>query len=204
MKRFISHLGFLLLISVFAVAAQSETSVAKSLPGKVAAKDYVLQPSDVIRVKVFQEEDLSLEVRISQECTVKLPLIEKVDLTGKTARQAEDYIRDLYARDFIKNPHVTLTVTEYTPRKVNVMGQVNAQGVVTFKQEQGLTLLEAINMAGGFTRLARKKDVTLKRIKPDGTPETVTIDCEALAKGDATESWPLQPDDVIFVPEIRI
>jgi protein involved in polysaccharide export with SLBB domain len=56
----------------------------------------VLQASDLIRVQIFQEDDLNREVRISQENTVKLPLIDTVSLKDKTVRQAEEYIRDLY------------------------------------------------------------------------------------------------------------
>lgn len=202
-KRLPSYVWLLLLSSVFALAAQPEGASAKSsVSTKPSAKDYVLQPSDVIKVQIFQEDDLNRDVRISQECTVQLPLIERVDLTGKTARQAEDYIRALYAKDFIKNPQVNLSVMEYAPRRVNVIGAVNTQGVVVFQQEQGLTLLEAIGKAGGFSRLAAKKKVTLKRIKPDGTTDTTVINCEELAKGETNELWPLQPDDVIYVPEI--
>lgn len=204
MKRSLLRACLLLLSVAFAGAAQSDTSVTKPSAPKAVAKDYILQPSDVIKVQIFQEDDLNRDVRISQECTVQLPLIERVDLTGKTARQAEEYIRSLYARDFLKKPQVNLQVMEYAPRRVNVVGAVNTPGVIIFQQEQGLTLLEAIGKAGSFNRLAQKKRVTLKRIRPDGTTDTTVIDCEELVKGDTNELYPLQPDDVIYVPEIRI
>lgn len=178
-------------------ASRSEAAKADA-PGKL---DYVLQPSDLIRVQVFQEEDLNREVRISQECSVNLPLIGSVDLTGKTARQAEEVIRGLLERDYLVNPQVNLIVVEYVPRNVLVSGSVGAQGVVPFPREQGLTLIDAISRAGGFTRLADKKRVTLKRTNADGRSETFTINAEDLMKGDTTETWPLQPNDVITVPE---
>jgi polysaccharide export outer membrane protein len=84
---------------------------------------------------------------------------------------------------------------------VFVSGSVGLQGVVPFPREQGLTLIDAISRAGGFSRLADKKHVTLKRTNADGKPETFTINAEDLAKGDTTETWPLQPNDVITVPE---
>ena len=177
--------------------ARADAAKAEA-PGKL---DYVLQPSDLIRIQVFQEEDLNREVRISQENSVNLPLIGNVDLTGKTARQAEELIRDLYERDYLVHPQVNLIVVEYVPRNVFVLGSVGTPGVVLFPREQGLTLLDAISRAGSFNRLADKKHVTLKRTNADGKSETYTINAEDLAKGNTTETWPLQPNDVITVPE---
>lgn len=207
MLRPIALVVSLFCVVQYALAATQDAATkgmppkAESTKGQVSKADYVLQPSDLIRVQIFQEDDLNREVRISQEFTVTLPLVNSVDLSGKTARQAESYIRDLYAKDFLVQPQVNLTVVEYAPRRVYVAGSVGAPGVVLFQQEQGLTLIEAISKAGSFNRLADKKRVTLKRTMPDGTSETKTINVEELMKGDSSETWPLQPGDVINVPE---
>ncbi len=169
--------------------------------GATAKADYMLQPADLIRVEIFQEEDLKREVRISQEFTVTLPLIDTIDLRGKTARQAESYIRDLYARDFLVKPQVNLFVLEYAPRRVYVAGAVTTPGEVLFQQEQGLNLIAAISRAGSFNRLADQKRVTLKRTLSDGTSETKIINVEELMKGESNETYPLQPGDVINVKE---
>ncbi len=204
MLRRLPRTFFLAWFCILAAFAAPAEPPAKSDPTKpeAAKTDYVLQPSDLIRVQVFQEEDLTREVRISQECSVTLPLIGTVDLTGKTARQAEEMIRGLYERDYLVHPQVNLIVLEYAPRNVFVLGAVNAPGVVPFPREQGLTLLDAISRAGSFSRLADKKHVTLKRTKADGTTQTWNpINAEDLTKGDSTQTWPLQPNDVITVPE---
>ena len=138
---------------------------------------------------------------ISGEFTVKLPLIDTVYLKDKTARQAEEHIRDLYGREYLAKPQVNLFVLEYAPRRVFLAGAVATPGVVLFLQEQGLTLIDAISRAGSFNRLADKKRVTLKRTKSDGSTETFTINVEELMKGDSNLTWPLQPNDVINVPE---
>ena len=80
-------------------------------------------------------------------------------------------------------------------------GAVATPGVVLFQQEQGLTLIDAISRAGSFNRLADKKRVTLKRTKPDGSTETSTINVDDVMKGDTNQTWPLQPNDVITIPE---
>lgn len=165
--------------------------------------DYVLKPGDLLRVQVFQEEDINRqgEVRISQESTIVLPLIGAVDLKGKTVRQAEELIRKLYDADYLVNPQVSVHVVEYAPRSVDVVGALINPGVVFFPKEEGLTLLGAISRAGSFSRLADKKRVVLKRTMPDGRIETFKIDVEELMKGDTSETWPLEPGDVITVPE---
>jgi len=203
MLRRLSRTFFLAWFCILAASAAPADPTAKSetLKSDAGKTDYVLQPSDFVRVQVFQEEDLNREIRISQECSVNLPLIGTVDLTGKTARQAEETIRALYERDYLVHPQVNLIVLEYAPRNVFVLGSVNAPGVVPFPREQGLTLLDAISRAGSFSRLADKKHVTLKRTNADGTSETKTINAEDLSKGASTETWPLQPNDVITVPE---
>ena len=175
--------------------------VEAELASKVAKSDYVLQASDLIRVQIFQEDDLTREVRVSQEYSIVLPMIGSVDVRGKTLRQAEEIIRDRYDRDFLVNPQVNVIVLEYAKRTVNVMGSVNQPGAVLFPQEEDLSLLDAISRAGGFNRLADRKRVKLSRTLPDGRTESTEINADDLIKSGNTKSFILQRDDVIFVPE---
>ena len=206
---------FILLafVNVTWVQAASSDVPAGAEPAKQEAKqeaaktdtakgDYVLQPQDLIRVQIFQEEELNREVRLSQESSVNLPLVGTVDLKGKTAREAEELIRARYDRDFLVNPQVNLFVIEYAKRYVNVLGAVGNSGPVIFPPEEGLTLIEAITRAGGFARIADKKHVSVKRTNADGKTETSIVNADDIMKGRTDESWPLQPSDTIFVPEI--
>lgn len=185
---------FLLLVAGLVSAAEPQKK-------DVASVDYVLQPLDLIRILVFQEPDLERQVRISQEYTVNLPLIGQIDLSGKSVRQAEELIRSLYDRDYLRNPQITITVIEYTPRTVQVLGAVNQPGSIAFTPEQQMGLVEAIARAGGQARIADLKRVRLSRPKPDGTTETVTVNVDDIMKGNNNDRWLLQKGDVIFVPE---
>jgi len=184
----------------FPLAVVAEDKPAKPITAD-ASSDYVIQPSDLLSVQVFQEDDLKREVRVSQEYSVTLPLIGKVYLKGKTVHQAEAMIRDLYDKDYLVNPQVNLVVIDYAKRSVNVLGSVNSPGVVLFPQEQGLTLLDAISRAGGFSRLADTKKVKLTRTNADGKAETYIIDVDALIKGKSSNAWLLLVNDILFVPE---
>jgi polysaccharide export outer membrane protein len=165
------------------------------------ATDYVLQPSDLIRVLIFQEPDLLREVRITQEYTITLPLIGTIDLRDKTVRQTEEIIRSLYDKDYLVNPQVNLTVLEYTQRTVQVVGAVNNPGSVVFPPEQKMGLVEAIARAGGQSRIADLKRVQLTRTGGEGKTENFIINVADLMKGASGEPWLLRKGDVILVPE---
>jgi polysaccharide export outer membrane protein len=174
---------------------------ASAAPARRETTDYVLQPSDLIRVMIFQEPDLLREVRITQESTITLPLIGTIDLRDRTVRQTEEIIRSLYDKDYLVNPQVNITVLEYTQRTVQVVGAVNNPGAVVFPPEQKMGLVEAIARAGGQNRLANLEKVQLTRINADGKAENFIIDVKALMKGASGEPWLLAKGDVIFVPE---
>lgn len=163
--------------------------------------DYVLQPSDLVRVMIFQEPDLLREVRLTQECTLTLPLIGTIDFKGRTVRQAEEIIRSLYDKDYLVNPQVNVTVLEYTQRTVQVVGAVNQPGSVVFPPEQKMGLVEAIARAGGQSRIADLKRVQLTRTTAEGKTETFIINVTDLMKGASSEQWLLLKGDVILVPE---
>lgn len=197
--------GRLLVVLVMALAvpiafaAEAAAPAARPVPTASGRPDYVLQPSDLIRIDIFQEDDLKQEVRISQQYSVNLTLIGQVNLRGLTVRQAQTLIRDRYDKDYLVNPQVTVTVMDYAKTNVNVLGQVGSAGPIQFPPEQGMTLMEAISKAGGFNRLADKKKVALTRTV-DGKTERTIINTEDILKGTAKDI-PLIKDDVINVPE---
>lgn len=166
-----------------------------------ATADYKLLPSDFLQIRVFQEEDLTREISVSQDYTISLPLIGTVDVRGRSLRQTEELVRQLYDRDYLVNPQITLVVLRYAERAVNVIGSVNAPQAVPFPPERGLTLIEAVARAGGFSRLADKSKVRIIRTDDKGVNTTYTINVDRLIDGRSASSWPLQVDDVIEVPE---
>lgn len=200
-------LGFLFFAAFEAICSGAYAAPAgdDAVPVEAAVKsDYVLQPQDVIRVQVFQEEDINKQgdsLSLSQDSTVTLPLIGTISLKDKTVRQAEEMIRALYDKDYIVNPQVSVTVVKYAERTVNVIGSVTNQGRIQFPQERGLTIVDAISLAGGQTRLADLKHVKLTRKNPNGSTDVTIVDVDAMMKTGGREPVQLQPDDVIFVPE---
>lgn len=194
-------LMFRSLSSVFCLLAAVSGFAADAAPSGVRA-EYILQPMDLVKMEIFQEPDMERQVRISQDGTVTLPLINQVDLKGKTVQQAQETIRNLYNQDYLVNPQINLTVVEYNKRDVKVLGQVGKPGAVDIPNDRPLKLLDAIALAEGFTRLADRKRVTLTRTTPDGATTTTEINADSIIQSkNSADSWVLQQGDVINVPE---
>ncbi|MFM8334723.1 MAG: polysaccharide biosynthesis/export family protein [Opitutaceae bacterium] len=184
-------------------AAPPRPEVVSELPVQGRA-NYVLQPQDVLKVFVFQHEDLNKQteaVQVSPEHTISLPLVGVIALRDKTARQAEQIIREAYDRDFLVNPQVSVIVVKYSERSVNVLGQVGKPDRIPFPQEKGLTIIEAIALAGGPTRLADLRRVKLTRKLEDGTSLVEEIDVSAMMIKGGRGAVQLRTGDVIYVPE---
>jgi polysaccharide export outer membrane protein len=166
-----------------------------------AAKDYTLEPGDVVSVKVFQEPDLDRELRVSQEGELYFPLIGKVVVRGRSLVEVEQLFRDALDRDFLVNPQINIVVLKYQVRTVNVLGAVNTPQAIEYPPEQRLTILDAISRAGGFNRLADRRHVRLTRTLPDGRVENSVINTDDLMSGVAKDPIIVHKDDVVFVPE---
>ena len=198
-----------LRVSVAAESTQSsESAVPRSdFPAESSPpirNNYILQPQDVLKVFVFQHEDLNKQmeaVQVSPEFTISLPLVGSIDLRTKTARQAEQTIREAFDRDFLVNPQVSVIVVKYSERSVNVLGQVGKPDRVPFPQEKSLTIIEAIALAGGPTRLADLRRVKLTRKLDDGSSLVEEIDVSAMMNKGGRGSVQLRTGDVVYVPE---
>jgi len=183
------------------VPARSATPALAPLPPGSSADTgtYHISPNDTIRVKVYQEDDLTTDLRISRDGSTTFPLLGTINLGGKTVDEATTQIRELLAKDYLVNPQVTITVTEYAKRRFTVLGQVGKPGIYDFPNEEGMTLLQAIGMAGGFTRLARSGKVTITRSA--GGKKTFTVDVKANTNDPGTKQFDVLPDDTISVDE---
>ena len=200
-KNFLRLLPALVVLAVLAIFAPTHAVAQSGTPGREQKRDYQLLSGDLIRVQIFQEPDLDREVRVSQEGEVFLPLIGKITVAGRTLRQVEELVHDLYDKDYLVDPQVNVIVMQYQPRMVNVMGAVNSPGALEFPPEQSITVIDAISRAGGFNRLADRRRVRLTRTFPGGRVENYVINADELMSGASSEPWVVLKGDVIFVPE---
>lgn len=199
--RFKILTGLVIAMGALSLGAQDLGLTSSDSQPSRASDDYILQPLDLLQIRVFQEPAMDREVRMSREAAVMLPLIGRVNLGGTTIRQAEELVQELYDRDYLVNPQINITVLEYARRTVNVLGSVGNPGEIAFPREEGLTLLEAISRAGGFTRLADRKKIRLTRQTDSDDAVNFIVNADEMIEGDSAEQWSLQTGDLIFVPE---
>ena len=166
-----------------------------------ASGSYKLCPLDVLDIKVFQEPDLNTTYKVSAEGNVVMPLIGVVPVAGLTVAQAQERLQELYGKDYLVNPSVSIFILQYAPRRVYVIGQVGRPGEVVFPNEEELTLSRAIANAGGVTRIAKDRAINVKRRMPNGSMRVFEIDLRAILNDKNATDFPLQDGDTIEVQE---
>jgi protein involved in polysaccharide export with SLBB domain len=179
------------------VASLAPPSDAVSVP-----TGYVLRTNDQVAVEVFGEEDLRTSTRLNGEGNLSLPLLGSVHLAGLTLAQAASKITELYGRDYLVNPRVNVTLVGYAKRRFTILGQVSRPGSYEMPEgsPDGVDLLEAIAMAGGYTRIAAPERVSVRRRSAKGEDEILRVDAKRLAKRGG-ENFQVRPGDTVTVAE---
>jgi len=194
------------MIAVAAGAGAETKSAAvvatNSAPATNAAgrRDYVLVPSDVVQVKVYQEDDLDAKVRVSKDGAVTLPLLGRVVIGGRTREQAAQIVQTKLGEKYLVHPQVTVDVLEYSKRRFTVLGQVQRPGTYEFPGDESVNLLQAISMAGGYTRLGAGNRVTVQRGEGRGK-KIFKLDADSMAKDKDVSIFEIAPDDTISIGE---
>jgi polysaccharide export outer membrane protein len=192
--------GFFVSTAVHA-AGKRDVEPKDIKPAQVS-RDYVILPADILEISVFQEPDLKGTLRVSNEGTITFPLIGVVPVGGLTAQGVAMALRDRLAKGYLINPQVTVTVMEFSKRRFTVLGEVQKPGSYDMPDQQTVTVLQAIGMAGGYTRIANPSRVTLMR-KTGGTSQTFALNARDMARGNTESAFLVQPGDVITVAESR-
>lgn len=163
-----------------------------------APTDTTLGPGDVFDVRVYGEEGLTGTYRIASDGSIDYPLLGTISVQGMTPTEVTRLIADgLVNGEFLRSPNVSVFVKEYTSKKISVFGQVNKPG--TFQYADGMSIVEAISIAGGFTPMAKMNDVTVTRVI-NGAEKQFLVPVEAIGEG-RTPNFVLRPGDIVFVPQ---
>jgi protein involved in polysaccharide export with SLBB domain len=179
-------------------APAPRTSEAPSL--SATSPQYILRQGDVVQVKVYQEEDLTSVSRIGKDGTITMPLLGSVKVVSNSLEQATVIVRDLLAKDYLVDPQINLNVTEFAKRRFTVLGQVQHPGTFEMPAEEAVTLLQAIATAGGYTRIANSRKITVQRTV--GTEnKLIRLDADAMALDKKEKPFEILPDDVVVVAE---
>lgn len=187
------------LVAIAALAVPCAHAQPAAAPAAGEAALYRIGPGDTVRIAVYQSPDLSLETRVSESGLISYPLIGSVRLGGLTVSQAEAALADALRKgDFIKNPQVTVMVTQVRANQVNVLGQVGKPGRVPL-DVAGMRLTDVLALAGGVTTTAGADTVVVTGQR-NGQPFRKEVDLPRMfAPGGRGDDIEIQPGDAIWV-----
>lgn len=168
-----------------------------------APVEYRLQAGDEIDLQIYREPDLSGTFKLDPAGDVRHSLAGAIPLAGKTVAEAETFIAEKLDQDYLVNPRVIVKLLTTQSSQVTVLGEVKAPGVYPLPFGGTTTLLQAIAGAGGFTDLASPDRVRIVRKLPNGRQTTLKIRVSDLLDGKGKQQdVPLEPNDVVMVPEV--
>ena len=189
MSRSILFLALLTFFGSFMSFAQQETQ-------PLQVNDYRIGPKDLLEITVFGLPELTQTVRVSEDGSITMSLLGRVEVFGLTAQELEKKLASLLDQHNTRNARVTVFIREY--QKVSVIGAVGRPGM--YELIGPTTLLEAIAQAGGLTAQAMN-ELFVYRVGKDGKQTTIAIKIEELmTSGNQDLNIELQPKDVVTVP----
>lgn len=162
------------------------------------AEDTALGPGDVFDVRVYNEKELSGKFRVAPDGTIRFPFVGVMSVTGKDTQHVAHEIADkLASGGYLVNPYVSVFLEESNSKRVSIIGAVAKPGTLAIIP--GMTLVQAVSQAGGFTPLASKDDTVVTRRVGDKL-EKYRVPVSRIARGEV-DDMPLRAGDIVFVPE---
>ena len=162
-----------------------------------APSGYRLATDDQIAIEVYGEDELRSAVRLNADGAVSLPLVGPVHLAGLTLNQSAARLTELYGKDYLVNPRINVMLMSYARRRFTMLGQVNRPGDYEMPEgsPSGIDMLEAIAIAGGYTRIAAPERIIVKR-----RDQVLRVNAKRLAR-ESGKGFLVQPGDSITVGE---
>lgn len=208
--RTILILSVLLLVGC-ASSGESDMSNAKGVgmntkdtpaAPQTMAKEYRIGVDDMVKVSVWKNPDLSVEVPVRPDGKITVPLIGDVAVGGKVPSEVAKLIKSRLS-DYVREPQVTVILSQLRSHefisRIRVTGAVNKPRSMPYRQ--GMTVLDAVLESGGINKFASPNKTKLYR-KKDGKSTLMPVKLKnILKKGDLKTNYDLLPGDVITVPE---
>jgi polysaccharide biosynthesis/export protein len=193
MKKIAVH-SLVLLLLVWAAAANAQ--VPQASQGKDPA--YRIGPRDLLDIRVYEDEKLNGERRVSESGLINLPLLGDVPVAGKTTAEASQVLKRLLEDKYMQKASVDVQVLDFRSRPISVIGAVKQPGNLGFSGRW--TLLEALTAAGGVTE-NHGNVVHILRRADNGLSDQVTINLDdLLLRADPKANIPIFANDLINVP----
>lgn len=201
----LSVAAWLLVFPALATQAQSTAQYASSaspsagVEHQAATADprYVIGAQDVLDVSVWKEPDLSRQVPVRPDGKISLPLLNDVQAVGLSPTQLAAQITTGLEK-FMTSPQVTVIVSQINSQRIYILGEVVRAGA--YGLLPGMTVLQALSNAGGFTAFANQKNIHVLR-EENGKQQKLFFNYKEVLSGKKSEqNIELKPGDTIVVP----
>jgi polysaccharide export outer membrane protein len=177
-------------------AAKNQTTPKGAVPA-TTDPTYIIGPQDVLDINVWQETELTRSVPVRPDGRISLPLLNDVQAAGLTPTQLADQLTTKFKK-FVANPQVTVIVTQINSQRVYVLGEASRPGA--YPLLPGMTVLQALSSAGGFTIFANLKKIYVLR-KEAGKQQKFPFNYkEVIAGKNPDQNIELKAGDQIVVP----
>ncbi|HRA36959.1 MAG TPA: polysaccharide biosynthesis/export family protein [Pseudomonadota bacterium] len=198
MNVFKHAIGLLVLLyaaQAFGQAADNQVSAFTD--------EYRIGVDDIVQVSVWRNPELSVTVPVRPDGRISVPLIGDVMAGGRTSQEVAQSIEERLAT-YVRDPKVAVILTDLRSHefisRVRVTGAV--QQPVSVPYRQGMSVLDAVLAAGGTNEFAAADRTRLYRRSASGATQTLEVKLGRILKsGDLETNYPVQPGDVITVPE---
>jgi polysaccharide export outer membrane protein len=190
------------MLIAFGLAAMGRLALAQERaiggggdpPARPAPAAYLVGLGDVLRVVVWKEPDLTLDVTVRPDGMITMPLLGDVPAAGRVPSQLAQTLVAALER-FIEKPRVTVTVAQATSARIYVVGQMVRPG--EFPLSGRMTVLKALALAGGFREFARSDSIVI--VREDQT--VIAFNYKRVAEArDVSQNVLLMAGDTIVVP----
>jgi polysaccharide export outer membrane protein len=186
---------FAVLILVLSTALAG-IAAAQELP--ILSTDAPIGPRDVLDVSVLEDKSITGPVTVSEEGTIALNVLDKVQVAGLSASQIESRLQSLLEAKFLAKATVSVHVVEFASKPISVVGAVIRPGRIS--ASGNTTLIQAITQAGGLAP-THGKELYVLRTGSNGLSEQVAVSVdELLVNGNPDVNIPLAPNDLVNVP----
>jgi len=164
-----------------------------------AREDYRIGPADLLRILVWRNPELSVDVPVRPDGRISVPLLGDVEAAGKTTAELRDVIAEQLS-EYITAPDVTVIVAAINSKRVHLVGELVRPTALPLTVD--MRVLDAISAVGGFTPFANKRSIRILRNQDDGSVIEYRFNYNAFLRGNEPGSnIRLQPGDTIVVPD---
>jgi len=157
---------------------------------------YRIGPEDSLRISVWNNKDLTLDIVVRPDGKISLPLVQDVQAEGLTPPELADVIHQKLLQ-FMKEPHVSVIVLQVNASKFYIVGEVNKPG--TYFLRGDMSILQALSMAGGFTTFASPKNIRLVRNR-NGKQDVRVVNYFEVIENGSRHNYLILPGDTLVVP----